>query len=81
MDKIKYINGEFKKVKVEGSYGDYRDIPLADSTKPIDHKIETNEILPNEGDESSSSQISKSNQDEAQELSLQKRNSTKSVNE
>ena len=44
--------------------------------KTIDHDIETNE-----GDESSSSQISKSNQDEAQQVSLQKQNSTKSIND
>ena len=43
MDKIKYINGVFKKVKVDRNH---RDIPLDDSTKPIDH-----EIVQNEGDE------------------------------
>ena len=75
MDKIKYINGSFKKVAVKHEYGNrYKDIILEDSTKPIDSNIETNQLMPNERDESSSLQESKSNLDETERNPTQKQN-------
>ena len=79
MDKIKYVNGTFKKVAVDydSKNNQFKDIILDDSIIPIDPNIETSHSMPNVRDESSSLQESKSNLDETERNPTQKQNCSK----